>query len=150
PGTQGRLLRISLASYGIPPDVWEAIAAEDPYFHLRTTVLDPHTHRSKTVFTDGGWLDLATAAALRQATHSGGALLRADFFVARGTVSNRGAFYYQLAGTPETEAESYKLLGIDIKTIARLQADAGANLIRSGVTHKVRRVARRQGPLGGA
>src|SRR4051812_16992190 len=35
PGTQGRLLRFALSSYGIPPDVWEALAAEDPYFHLR-------------------------------------------------------------------------------------------------------------------
>ncbi len=150
PGTGGRLLRLSLKSYGLPPEIWEAIAAADPYFHLQTTVIDPRTRRTKTVYTDGGWLDLTTAAALRQLTGSGGAVLRADDFVARAASSNRGGFYYQLAGIPETEAEFYKLLGIDLKTIDRLQADAGANLLRSGVTRKVRRVARRQGPLGGA
>jgi hypothetical protein len=150
PGSGGRLLRFSLADYGLPAEVWEAIVADDPYFHLQTKVVDPKTGRARTVYTDGGWLDLAAAAALRKLTASGGALLRADFFVARAATSNRGGFYYQLAGVPETEAEFYKLLGLDLKAINRLQADAGANLIRSGVTRKVRRVARRQGPLGGA
>src|SRR5688572_29481136 len=150
PGAEGRLLRFSLKSYGLPPEIWEAIASADPYFHLQTEAIDPHSRRTKTVYTDGGWLDLADAAVLRQLTRSGGAVLRADYFVARAATSNRGGFYYQLAGVPETEAEFYKLLGVDLKTIDRLQADAGANLLRSGVTRKVRRVARRQGPLGGA
>ena len=125
------MLRISLNGYGLPADVWEALAAGDPYFHLTTTVLDPRTGREKTVFTDGGWLDLALAAALRKLTGSTGAILRADYFLARAATTARGGFYYQLADVPATEAEFYKLLGLDIKTIGRLQSDAGANLIRS-------------------
>lgn len=150
PGSEGRLLRLSLADYGLPAEVWEAVAGEDPYFHLRTQVLDPATKKPITVYTDGGWLDLNRAALLRERTRSSGALLRADYFLARASTTSNGGVYYQLAGVPPREADFYEQLGIDLKTIGRLEADIGANLIRSGVTRKVRRVARRQGPLGGA
>lgn len=150
PGTDGRLLRLSLKDYGLPAEAWESIAGGDPYFHIKTTVLDPHTGQTKTVYSDGGWLDLETAAALRGLTHSGGAVLRADHFIARAASTSRGGVYYELANVPATEAEFYQQLGIEVRTIDRLQADAGANLIRSGVTRKVRRIVRRQGPLGGA
>ena len=126
------------------------MAGEDPYFHLKTQVLDPGSRQVKTVYTDGGWLDLAEAAELRASTQSGGAILRADYFLARATTTARGGFYYQLAGVAEREADFYRQLGLDVATIGRLEADIGANIIRSGVTNKVRRVARRQGPLGGA
>jgi hypothetical protein len=149
-GSDGRLLRFSLADYALPPETWEALASEDPYWHLQTQVLDPRTAKAKTVFTDGGWLDLALAAELRTLTHSGGALLRADHFIARAATTSRGGHYYRLAGVPEREADFYRQLGVDIKTIDVLSADAGANMIRSGVTLKLRRVARRPGPLGGA
>ncbi|MGC3972370.1 MAG: hypothetical protein QM775_35020 [Pirellulales bacterium] len=51
---------------------------------------------------------------------------------------------------PQTEDEFFTSLGLDVATIGNLRADAGANLIRSLVTFKPRRVVRRQGPLGGA
>jgi hypothetical protein len=147
---EGSLLRFSLADYALPPEAWEAIASEDPYWHLKTQVVDPQSRKVKTVFTDGGWIDLALAAELRTLTGSGGALLRADLFVARAATTSRGGHYYRLAGVPQREADFYRQLGVDVKTIDVLQADAGANLIRSGVTLKLRRVARRPGPLGGA
>src|SRR5262249_16865324 len=39
--------------------------------------------------------------------------------------------------------------GLDREVIARLRADAGANLITSAVTNKPRRIVWSQGPLGG-
>jgi hypothetical protein len=152
----GRLLRLDLRDYDLPPDVWEALASDrEPYFHLTTQVRAPAQRRSRgsrepavqTVYTDGGWIDLAAAAELRRLTGSGGAILRADWFVARVSTPPH---YYQFAAVPATERELFAALGLDLATIDRLQADAGANLIRSGVTQKVRRLARRQGPLGGA
>lgn len=158
PGAGGRLLRWSPVDYGLEANVYESLAGEDPYWHLRTKVIDPASGPAKgttksavrEVYTDGGWLDLATAAELRSQSGSGGALLRADFFIARAATTANGGYYYRFAGVPENEAEFFELLGLDLAVINRLEANGGANLLRSGVTHKLRRIARRQGPLGGA
>ena len=147
PGCDGRILRVSLARYGLPPETWKALTGLDPYWHIQTQVLTPAV---KTVYTDGGWLDLAAAARLRAMTGSGGAVLRADFFLAKAATTAGGGIYYQLASVPEREAEFFNELGIDLPTIDSLGADEGANLLYSLVTRKVRRVVRRQGPLGGA
>jgi hypothetical protein len=145
---------------------WEKLAESDPYFHLRTEVAikaelgirkaeGAGTRNSavrlpnsalKTVTTDGGWTDLPAAARLQAATHSAGALLRADYFITQATVPPR---YYEFAGVPDSENEFLKSLGVDQKVIDRLRANAGANLIISGVTAKPRRVVWLQGPLGG-
>ena len=98
------------------------------------------------VTVDGGWIGLNDAARLRVLTGSGAALLRADDFVARASATPD---YYRFAGIPATEAEFLKTLGVDAATIERLRANAGANLIISGVTLKPRRVVWSQGPLGG-
>lgn len=149
-GSHGRLLRLSLARYGWPGELWEALAGQDPYWHLRTQVIDPESKRTREVYTDGGWVDLTASGELRRMTGSGGAVLRADFFVARTATTARGGLYYEFAGIPATEREFFEGLGVDLTTIGRLRADAGANVIRSRVTRKMRRVVRRQGPLGGA
>jgi hypothetical protein len=151
---------------------WEKLAESDPYFHLRTEVaikaeFPPQRVNSrrkaeaagprnsafrlspsalKTVTTDGGWTDLSAVARLRVATHSAGALLRADYFVTQSTIPPR---YYEFAGVSDNENEFLKSLGADQKVIDRLRANAGANLIISGVTAKPRRVVWLQGPLGG-
>lgn len=150
PGSGGRLLRFSLDDYRLPADVWELLASEDPYWHLRTQALDPTSGKTRQVFTDGGWVRLDVGAALRSKTRSAGALLRADFFVVRVATTLDGGHYYRFAGVPATEAEWFAALGIDLKTVSTLHADRGANTIRSDITQKVRRVVRRQGPLGGA
>lgn len=154
-GTENRLWRFSLDDYHLPAELWERAASLDPYWHLRTQVLDP-TAKAKpkdnvvTVFTDGGWLDLAAAATLREVSGSGGALLRGDFFLALAVTTQDDGLYYELAGIPATEREFFQLVGVDIDEVDRLHADEGANLIRSQVTFKTRRIVRRQGPLGGA
>lgn len=148
------LIRWSLLNYAPRADdltafsaAYEGLVSEDPYWHLRTEVLDPETGKQQTVFTDGGWVGLDTAAELRNRTGSAGAVLRADWFVAR---VNAPPHYYRFADVPETRQAFFDALGVDVDVIDRIGADQGANLFHSGVTHKVRRIVRRQGPLGGA
>lgn len=156
PGSGGGLVRVSLAAYGLPADVWEQLASRDPYWHIRTRVIDPALAKRAVkarevvteVFTDGGWLDLRAAAELRELTLSGGAILRTDDFLHKATTTLDGGVYYQLAGVEATELAFLKSLGVDVVTIDRLRADEGANLLHSQVTQKLRRVIRRQGPLG--
>src|SRR6185436_11646045 len=100
----------------------------------------------QTVTLDGGWADLAAGAKLRANTNSIGAILRADYFIAQATTPPA---YYDFAGIPSSENEFLKSLGVDREVIDRLRANAGANLIISGVTNKPRRIVWSQGPLGG-
>ena len=163
------LLRFSISSYvGDGQEfqawsaAWEKLVENDSYWHLRTEIASSSSPQRRevreeklsasrafavnTVTVDGGWLNLADAATLRTATLSNGALLRADDFIARASASPD---YYNFAGIPATEDEFLKSLGVDPATIDRLRANAGANLIISGVTKKPRRIVWEQGPLGG-
>lgn len=126
---------------------YEAMVSGEPYWHLRTKVVDPRDGQAREVFTDGGWVDLHQAPALRSASGSAAAVLRADWLLAALATPPH---YYRFAGVPQREAELFASLGIDPEEIGKLRADEGANLVYSGVTGKVRRVVRRQGPLGGA
>lgn len=158
PASDERLWRISLADYALPAEVWEFLASHDPYWHLRTQVVPPATTTRntktkpavQTVVTDGGWLDLTVAARLRELSLSSGALLRGDYFLTKATTTADAGVYYELAGIGADEATFFRELGVDVRAIDRLRADEGANMIRSLVTFKPRRVVRRQGPLGGA
>ncbi len=143
---------------------WEKLVESDPYWHLPTEIAassgpNSATHQAPAparsaqaetitakVTVDGGWVGLDAAATLRTLTGSSGAILRADDFVARATTSPA---YYDFAGIPPNEADLLKSLGVDSATIDRLRANAGANLLISGVTQKPRRVVWSQGPLGG-
>ncbi|HEX5175582.1 MAG TPA: hypothetical protein VFV83_01060, partial [Chthoniobacteraceae bacterium] len=125
-------------------DAWEQLIEVDPYFHLRTEVLVGKAIKSVT--TDGGWVGLENARELHRSTGSAGAILRADFFLAHATIPPH---YHNFAGIPATENEFLKSLGVDRDVIVRLRANAGANLVISGVTGKPRRVIWSQGPLGG-
>jgi hypothetical protein len=167
------LVRFSISQYAPRQDefaawfgAWEKLAETDPYFHLRTEVLARFEDRNrkaegnkasisassgsssdlKTVTTDGGWADPYAAAQLRAATHSTGALLRADYFLVQATTTPR---YYEFSGVPGNENDFLKSLGVDRDVIDHLRANAGANLAVSGVTAKPRRIVWAQGPLGG-
>ncbi|MBX7164827.1 MAG: hypothetical protein K1X74_00640 [Pirellulales bacterium] len=126
---------------------YEQLASEEPYWHVRTRVIDPAGGQPREVFTDGGWVGLAEAARLRAMSGSAGALMRGDWLIAKLSAPPH---YYAFAGVPETRTEFLRRLGIDAVEIDRLGGDEGANLLRSNVTRQVRRIVRRQGPLGGA
>jgi hypothetical protein len=173
----GTLLRFNIEHYTTNKTetdewiaAWEKIAEIDPYWHIRTEVIsvgnalsgvpgapnavststrptERHRGRSlQTVTVPGGWTNLAAAARLQALTGSAGALLRADHFISVATVPPR---YYEFAGVAAKEADFLKSLGVDSKKIEQLRANAGANLILSGITQKPRRVIWQQGPLGG-
>lgn len=153
PGSGGRLLRFDLAVYGLPTAVWEAmVSAGEPYWHIRTQVAAKDPKKPQSVYTDGGWLNLDVAAAVRAKTGTGGALVRADWFVAKAITTVDNGFYYELTGVAEAKNADtlYEQLGIDFRATDRLNVEAWAILIRSGVTNRFRRVVRRQGVAGGA
>lgn len=162
------LLRLDLAEIAPGPqgrqswtEAWEAIAALDPYFRLKTTAIVPAVAAvparrdnfgrtispaipaieavTKTVVTDGGWLDLEAAAKLRDLTGSPSALVRADWwlFVVTDTPA-----YYVLAAVSEKRADWEKQFGVVEAEIRGEDAALGGNLVKSGVTHKPRRVER--------
>lgn len=163
------LLRINLLEVAPGADnlaqwtaAWEAIAGDDPYWHVRSVVTHstaPRPRRSvgsdddepkpapkkSKVYTDGGWLNPGDATALRAETQSGGAILRVDYFIQRAT---RPPHYYTLAGIPKNKNEWYSQLGIDAASIHLINANRGANLLRSGVTNQARRISRWPIPLG--
>ncbi len=168
----GKLLRINLLDLANPRDpqsieqlvaAWEKLVELDPYFHLRTQVAITGSSTGKplngsaagapvsadaeikTVTVDGGWIPADVAAALRTTAKTGGAILRADYFVGR---VGQAADYYRFAGVPEKEEQLLRLLGVDRKVIADLAADTAANLFISAVTHKPRRIKHLPGPLG--
>lgn len=151
PPMVGPLMRVDLAelanyreaaSYGELHAAWERLATFDPYFHLRTQVAAGG--KVSTVTVPGGWTDLSAAEGLAAATGSQGAVLRADFFVGRVA----GEDYYRWAGIPETADELLKQIGVDRAVISRLASDTAANLFRSNVTEKPRRIIHCNGPQG--
>lgn len=146
------LLRVDLSTYVRTAGdyrtlalAWDAVAASDPYLHLKTEVLDPRTQRRTAVFTDGGWVNLAEAAKLRALTGSAAGLLRADWYVA---TCCRPEAYHELAGIPKTLGEYLGARGISLKAANDLQAVMAANLRRSGITDRPRRVGHLVGPIG--
>lgn len=152
-GSDGRLLRINLLAYGLPPEDWEKLLElGEPYWHLRTQVVPPGGKQPKTVFTDGGWVGLPNAASLRAKTGSAGAIIRGDWFVAKAITTVDGGQYYQLTGiAAAADANAlYESLGIDFRATDRLNAEAWTLQVRSAVTHRFRKIVRRQGAMGGA
>lgn len=124
----------------------EALGQGDPYFRITTAVLGADG-KPKTTRTFGGWAAPEAQQYLLAATGSYAAICRADYFFAQAI---QPPHYYALAGVPDTLGGLWKLLGVDEAAQTRLNAVAGANQVRSGVTFKPRKVARFQGPAGGA
>lgn len=140
------LVAVDLAALGIPATAWEALVSDgEPYFHITTRVKNPTTGKVEKVYTDGGWIDQWQAAGLRSVTGSGGAVVRLDWFVSRVMSAKH---YYSFAGIPKTQKEFYASFALDDETVIKLRANKGANIFRSGVTRKPRRISRWQTPRG--
>lgn len=144
------LLRLDTRAYtnADTQDAWElswgAVAAVDPFLHIRTEII--YAGKRQIVTVDGGWLDQKDARAVAAYSGSMGAVLRADYFVAAATNTPT---YYAFTGIPPKESDFLKSIGVDSATIDRLRANAGANLLISGITNKPRRLFWQQSPLGG-
>lgn len=139
------LYRIDLAAYGIQPALWESlVSTQEPYWHTRAKERDRYGKVIEVV-RPGAWLPQAEFALLVQTSGSVGAVARLDWFCAKVASTPN---YYQWAGIEDTLDGFRKQFGADEKTILALQANKGENVLHSGVTSKVRRVSRWQGPLG--
>jgi hypothetical protein len=115
------------ASFKVKFDAWEQLASIDPYWHIKTEV-DAGKDKPKVQTVAGGWCS-EPMGKLAEATGSGGALLRADFFVARAGAEEFDLF----AGTAQTLDEFLKGFGVNEAEVARLQGQVAANIMRSNV-----------------
>ena len=153
PQQAGRLLRVDLSAMADRRDAnsykellaaWEVLAADDPYFGIKTQVVLPGAKAPSTTRVDGGWIDPKRAEILRKGSGSAAAVLRADYFVSRVA----GIDYYRWAGVPLTQTELFEGLGINKGAVEKLAADTAANLFKSRVTHKSRRIINFPAPRG--
>lgn len=157
------LARVVISSYDQSLTAWrtqcEKLGEFEPTWHLRTEIVDKipvkptkrgdpvtFTAETKIVTTYGGWVGLATASKMTAGIKANAPLMTARYFVANALQS---PVYYDFVGLPSDEAGFYKYLGLDAKLVESLRANAGANLIESGVTKGPRRIVWSQGPLGG-
>lgn len=145
---RGDLIPVPLDELRISTAAWEALVSNrEPYFHSTVRVIDPTTKKVRTVYTDGGWVNLKTAEELRTMTGSGGAVVRADWFLFNAL---QPPDYYNMAGVPKKLSDLYALFGVNGQTQIALNANKGASIFRSGVTHHPRRISRWQTPRGAA
>lgn len=146
------MLRVDLAALADPKNpntfaevvaAWEALATIDPRFHIRTNVAT--SAGIKPVTVEGGWTDLHAAAELRALSGSQGAVLAADFFIANAAIP---PVYYQFLAVPTKEADLFTLLGVNSDLLSALAADGAANIVKSLITGRPRRLIRAPAPLG--
>lgn len=107
----GALWRIDLRQLGWSKEVWEKIVADDPYFAVTT--------KNKNGKLIRGWLDPEIEHAVRLATGSSKAVVRADWFLVRTSTDEAdGRFkghYSTLLGLPDTEKDLDVILGTKVE-----------------------------------
>ena len=145
-------LRLDLAAIADPKNgatltevlaAWEQLVETDPRYHVRTNIAT--TKGVQAVTVDAGHVGLTNAATLRQLTGSAGAILDAEYFVARVATTPD---YYTWAGLPATEAELFAQVGLDAATVNALAADSAANVLVRKLTGRSSRIIVRPTPLG--
>mgnify|MGYP000591409221 CR=1 FL=1 len=126
----GALWRIDLREWGWSKEAWEALAATDVYF-------------ATTVGYHRGWIDPKVEAAVRYATGSSKAVLRADTFLARTSLDGakkdgffREGFYSKFLNLPKTDKELKDVLGAKekVKVPAVTGYDVFIFLLKGGGT----------------
>ena len=122
---------------------WERLARDDPYFHIRTQVASGTNVTAVT--TDGGWVGLEQAAMLEtgpeQLWHG----------LASGLLHRASGWHGVLRMGRHPSKESARVLQALRRRSAEtnlLSADSAANLLRSHVTRKPRRIIQRPGVFG--
>lgn len=90
-------------------DIWEDIAALDPYFREPSEASGKYAR---------GWIEPTLGLAARTASQSGHPVVRADWLLTRLMLESQdGGFYSQTLLLPTSEGDLYKRLGADIKFI---------------------------------
>ncbi len=157
-GSTTELLRFDLSWYCRPETLkemlaaWEALADQEPYFTLRSSrdvlqrvrVFDQRTGRTLRFETRPKSVDERisispeNAEILERLTGSQVPLVRADWLLT--AVGLKADNYFRLAGIPATEQEFCASFGMDQQAYERLRAEVGANVLKSDVTQKPRRI----------
>lgn len=126
----GSLWRIDLREWGWSKEAWEALAATDTYFAV-------------TVGHRRGWVDPKVEAAVRYATGSSKAVLRADLFLARASLDGkkedgffREGVYSKFLNLPKTDTELKAILRAEdkVKVPAVTGYDVFIFLLKGGGT----------------
>lgn len=158
-GSQTKLLRFDLSWYCRPETLdelvqaWEELGQQEPYFtpqitlHLpqRVRVFDRHTGQTlryetrEQIVRQRVSVSPENAAVLERLTGSRTPIVRADWLLA--AVGLQADNYFRLAGIPATEEEFCAQFGVDQEAYRQLRADVGANVLKSDVTQKPRRIS---------
>jgi hypothetical protein len=153
------LLAVNIEHFAFEPGArdewtraWDVLAAAEPYFAVWFAGSSSSLEVTRATNGDqrGEMTTRQVAQKLQALTGSSRPLVRADYFVVSAMSTLGGGVYYELAGIPITEEKWFQLTGMDLKTVTRVRAMEGANLSRSGVTGKPRRIVRLQSALGGS
>jgi hypothetical protein len=142
--------------------VWDALAKGEPYFHVQLSkavacrsfpYIDGKTYNARTTVpaphvAEGYGL-------LERETGSFAPLLRADDFLRRVSSTIEGGLYYHFIGFIRdgrrlSEAEIFKLVGLDVSLSRTVEGDDRAAVFQSAVTGKPRTVEQVQGAIGKA
>lgn len=130
--TDSGLWRIDLREWGWSKEAWEALAATDRYFAV-------------SVGHQRGWVDPKVEAAVRYATGSSKAVIRADTFLARTSLDGdkkagffREGVYSRFLNLPKTDKELKAILRAEdeIKVPAASKYDVFIFLLKGGGTSK--------------
>jgi hypothetical protein len=142
--------------------VWDSLAKGEPYFHVQIpkpvacrsfTFLDGKTYTGRT-FVPAPHVAEGYSI-LERETASFAPLLRADDFLRRAASTIDGGLYYHFIGFIRdgkrlTEAEIFKLVGLDVALSREVEGDDRAAVFQSAVTGKPRTVEQVQGAIGKA
>jgi hypothetical protein len=114
-------------------DVWELIAAADPYYFANQDQGKGQLFR--------GWIDPLAEQKLREVSYSSKAVLRADWLLAKLWVEKKfGGFYSRVLLLPATENELYKVLAVDIARVdSEVKLKRGAAVVDSDAVARFNR-----------
>lgn len=162
------VLALLIDDYGWNAKTYDALANEDPFFHVRVQVTIgteanfwyPADGTNKAgyypgkaaeageVVTLAPWLNTVSAAALVAACQSPAPISRADWWLSRVAIqADRKTGYYDFLGVKD-RADFEKLVGLSVKESERLQKETAAIVSRSGVGNLPRQIFRYQSPTG--
>jgi hypothetical protein len=164
------LLRINIFDYSWNPKTFDALANEDPFFHVQLKVgvgafakayfpaeagskagwYDATFKEAKVISAIAPWLPAVEAAELVALTQTAAPILRADWFLSRVAVQagRKGTGYYDWFELKK-RADFEKLVAFDLKASQGVKREVAGIVARSGVSNFPRQIFRFQSVTGG-